>query len=69
MKKILYIITISLVTSILITSCASPQKVDIKLKETKVSAKKDTYSASLDIFGKMTEIFASKKQKYKVKGS
>ena len=68
MKTILYFATVSIIASALIVGCANPQKVDIKLKERKIVQKKSNYTASLDGFGRMTEIFASKKAKIQSKG-
>ncbi len=68
MKTIIYFTTISIIASTLIVGCANPQKVDIKLKERKIVQKKSNYTASLDVFGRMTEIYASKDAKIQSKG-
>ena len=68
MKTPLHLVTTSLLITIFFIGCANPQKVDVVLKEKKVTKTKSAYTASLDVFGKMTEIYASKAVKIQSKG-
>lgn len=51
-----------------ITGCSNPQKVDVQLKEEKVAKKTTNYTASLDVFGRMTEIYNTRPTKIQTKG-
>ena len=68
MKKIFRYLIVAIFASIYLTSCANPQKVDVKLEEKKVVKTRTNYTASLDTFGKMTEIYSSKPAKIQSKG-
>lgn len=68
MKKILFFTAITIAISTLITGCSNPKNVDIKLKKEKITKKQTNYTASLDIFGRMTEIYASRSTRIQSKG-
>lgn len=68
MKVISYVTAISVLSAIVFTGCQNPQKVDVVLKEKKVAKKTSMYTASLDVFGKMTEIYASRPARIQSKG-
>ncbi len=67
MKKIISISLVSIVASIFIAGCTTPQKVDVQLKEKRVVKKTTNYTASLDTFGRITEIFSSRPVKIQSK--
>ena len=68
MKKIFKYIVVAIFVSIFLSSCSNPQKVDVQLEEKKVVKTRTNYTASLDVFGKMTEIYATKPAKIQSKG-
>ena len=68
MNKFFKNLFLAFIVTFIITGCGNPQKVDIQLKEKVVAKKTTNYTASLDVFGKMTEIYAVNPTKIQSKG-